>query len=180
MAVTLDGFCRDRGAGPSEGCVLSVKPEQLMAFWGVWWGAEASTGRAWWLQQEPSRSRAPVCPAWWAPRCLAGTPPAVPRGQGWPGLTERARGEFTAWVQLPWVCSVPKNLLPRPTGNLCLFWWRWSASLQVSQCRALGRGAGWVRASGRFWCESRGAARAAWRSCSPRWSKLGLGGRHHT
>lgn len=118
-----------------------------------------------------------MCPAWWAPRCLAGTPLAVPGGQGWPGLAERARGEFTAWVQLPWVCSVPKNLLPRPTGNLCLFWWRWSASLQV-QCRALGHGAGWVRASGRFWCESRGAARAAWRSCSPRWSKLGLGGRH--
>lgn len=118
-----------------------------------------------------------MCPAWWAPCCLAGTPPAMPGGRGWPGLAERARGELTAWVQLPWVCSVQKNLLPCPTGNLCLFWGRWSASLQV-RCWALGHGASRVRASGRFWCESRGAARAALRSCSPGGSKFGLGGRH--
>lgn len=65
-------------------------------FWGVQRGAEASSGRAWWLQQKPSYNRAPVCPSWWARSCLADTLLAMPGGKGWPGLPERARGELTA------------------------------------------------------------------------------------
>lgn len=77
MAVNLDGFCRGRGAGPSEGCVLSVKPEQLLAFWGC--GRELRHQ----LEEPGGSNRSPP----------AAEPPCARRG-----------GHPAALLAPPWLC----------------------------------------------------------------------------